>query len=197
MAAAGDGAGPRPAPSPEPDGGALVTRPDEGATQAGRPPQRRRRGDGRPHRHLARQRPRLAAPLLLSLLVHAGVVGLAMVGQPFGTPGLTWSAPDRRVEVPALRYVLVPELAVPAAPAEVPAVVMPPTPAPAPLPAPRPAPVPEPEPEPAPAPAPAPALTLSRENAAGSGKGTPSGPLQRCPPRPLFSLSPPSARRRP
>lgn len=55
-----------------------------------------------------RERWRLSAALLLSLLIHSLLLSVSFGGQGLGFPGLGFPWRDRRIEVPDLRVVLIP-----------------------------------------------------------------------------------------
>src|SRR5207245_1345479 len=63
------------------------------------------------------ERRRLTPALLLSLLIHSLLLSLTFGGQGFGLPGFGFPWQDRRIEVPDLRVVLVPEQVTVAEPA--------------------------------------------------------------------------------
>src|SRR5437870_4238494 len=66
------------------------------------------------------ERRRLTPALLLSLLIHSLLLSLTFGGQGFGLPGFGFPWQDRRIEVPDLRVVLVPEQVTVAEPAVTP-----------------------------------------------------------------------------
>ncbi|HPP82791.1 MAG TPA: hypothetical protein PLZ50_04405, partial [Rubrivivax sp.] len=80
------------------------------------------RGERPPSLRVIPERGRLAAALLLSLLVHALVLSLAFGVEGLGLPGLALPWRERRVEVPDLQVVLVEAAAPAAAPSPAPAV---------------------------------------------------------------------------
>ena len=66
---------------------------------------------------MSAERRRLTLALLLSLLIHALLLSLTLGGQGLGLPGLGFPWQERRIEVPALRIVLVPAQVTAAEPA--------------------------------------------------------------------------------
>src|SRR5438045_8072586 len=66
------------------------------------------------------ERRRLTPALLLSLLIHSLLLSLTFSGKGFGLPGFGFPWQDRRIEVPDLRVVLVPEQVAVAEPAVTP-----------------------------------------------------------------------------
>ena len=57
---------------------------------------------------MSSERWRMASSLLLSLLIHGSLLSLTFGGKGLGLPGLRFPWQERRIEVPALRVVLVP-----------------------------------------------------------------------------------------
>jgi len=66
---------------------------------------------------MSSERWRMAASLLLSLLIHGSLLSLTFAGQGLGLPGLGFPWQERRIEVPELRVVLVPARITPTEPA--------------------------------------------------------------------------------
>ena len=105
-------AGERPAPS-ERSYAALTPPSDPAAKQSPQAAARRQPLIQR----MSSERWRMAASLLLSLLIHGWLLSLTFGGQGLGLPGLGFPWQERRIEVPELRVVLVPAPITPAEPA--------------------------------------------------------------------------------